>query len=291
VNGGQIYADLTVPIGDKIEIEGGVHAVSLQGGSLDVARLDPRIGIGFEPVAGQWLRAAYRRDTDFPVDFTLSPVTTLGLTPTLAPLQTGGQSESAIVRWDAEWTAHVFTSVEYLHQELDGLSLPIPQAIDTLDLAEGRVDRITGTTNVWIGGGFGVFATASQTDGKASDPTLRYSGDMPFLPDNFGRAGITWVSPARIKVTLAQTYVGERLGVRQSAIGPISGELDAFTTTDILVNWEPFDRRFAFDASIINLFDRDFDVAPAVVNANGAVVAPAVNGPGRTVLASMKVRF
>ena len=35
----------------------------------------------------------------------------------------------------------------------------------------------------------------------------------------FGRAGITWVSPSRIKVTLAQTYVGERLGVRQTIAG------------------------------------------------------------------------
>jgi hypothetical protein len=280
LNAGRFYADVTAPVGDRLQVEAGVQAVTMDGGAIDdVNRLDPRAGIAFEPVRGHWLRAAFRRDTEFPIDFTLSPVTTLGLLPALAPLSLGGSAETTILRWDAEWGAHFFTAVEYQHQKLDQLSLAIPQTIDTLDLAEGRIDRITATANLWIGGGFGLFATGAIADSSASDATLGYNGEMPFLPETFGRAGITWVSPSRIKVTLAQTFVGERLGVRQTLAGFVSSELNAYSTTDIAFNWEPFDRRIAFDASVLNVFDRSY------------LVAPGAEAPGRTVLGSMKVRF
>lgn len=272
----RVYADLQTPIGERFQVEAGAYGSFLEGDNGGSGRFDPRIGVAFTPAEGQWLRAAFRRDTDFPVDFTLSPVATLGLLPNLAPLQTGGHVDTSMARWDAEWGKRLFTSIEYQHQELDGVSISIPQTLDSVTLDQARIDRVTANANVWIGNGFGFFATAAWTRGTGQNEALRYDGDIPFLPEHFGRAGLTWVSPEHIKITVAQTYVGERLGMHHYFP---SETLDAYTTTDLIMSWEPFERRLAFDASLLNVFDRDFDIAPGT---------PA---PGRTVLGSMKVRF
>jgi outer membrane receptor protein involved in Fe transport len=67
--------------------------------------------------------------------------------------------------------------------------------------------------------------------------------------------------------------------VRQTLLGYVQATLKPYSTTDLTVSWEPFDRRFLVEAALLNAFDRDYDVAPGT------------DGPGRTVLGSLKVRF
>jgi hypothetical protein len=279
LTGGRIYADLTVPIGKSLQVEGGAHGVVLDGGGIEVSRVDPRIGIAFTPMPGQWLRAAYRRDGESPIAFTLSPVATVGLLPGLVPLDTQGSVRSTILRWESEWGAHLFTTVEYQHQAIDGMSIPVPQTLDSFDLVEGRIDRVTATANVWIGGGFGLFATGAYASSEGRDAALGYDGDLPYLPDRFARVGLTWVSPAHVKVSLAQNFVGGRVGVRQTLFGFAAQDLPSYTTTDLTLSWEPFERRLAVEAALLNAFDTSYDVGPEA------------EGPGRTVLGSVKVRF
>ena len=141
---------------------------------------------------------------------TLSPVGVLGLQSNQLPLALDGYSDTFIARWDAEWNSHVFTSVDYQHQDLTNLSIPNPGLIDTIPLTDGSLDRVSATANVWLEHGFGAFGTIAHLDSQNETPG--FDGPLPFVPEIAGRVGLTWVNPANLKVTLAATYVGERDG-------------------------------------------------------------------------------
>ena len=93
-----------------------------------------------------------------------SPVTTVGLVPNVLPVSLGGRTDTLALRWDAEWSPHVFTAVEYQRQRVDNLELPVADTFDTLAMDKARVDRVSATANVWLGGGFGLFGTVGMAD-------------------------------------------------------------------------------------------------------------------------------
>ena len=270
---GRVYADAVYEISPDIKAEGALFA-TLLGGSLDVQRLEPRLGLAWAPWEDHWLRAGYLRETSAASSTTLSPIGVAGLQSNQVSLDIGGYSDTFAARWDAEWTDRFFTSVDYQHQELNDLAIRIPGSILTVSLAEGRIDRVSGTANVWLGNGFGAFATAAFTDSENEDPaSLGFGGDLPFVPEISGRVGLTYVNPVNVKVTLAGTYVGPRAGDESGT------ELDGYWTADAFLTWEPFDKRFEFEVAAYNLFDEKFEVATALP------------GWGRSFVGSLKVRF
>ena len=187
------------------------------------------------------------------------------------PLGLDGYSDTFIARWDAEWTSHLFTSVDYQHQDLTNISIPFPGLISTIDLTDARVDRVSATANVWLEHGLGAFGTIAWS--KSENETPGFGGPVPFIPELAGRVGVTWVNEANIKVTLAGTYVGER-------DGDLAGtDLDDFWTADAFLTWEPFDKRFELQLAGYNLFDQEFELAPGVP------------GWGRSFAGSLKIRF
>ena len=71
----------------------------------------------------------------------------------------------------------------------------------------------------------------------------------------------------------SRNYVGERQG-------DLAGTtLDEYWTADAFLVWEPFDKRFELELAGYNLFDEEFELAPAVP------------GWGRAFTGSLKVRF
>ncbi len=130
---------------------------------------------------------------------------------------------------------------------------------------------MSGTANVWLGRGLGVFGTVAWLDSENETPG--FDGPIPFLPEMTGRVGVSWVNPANLKVTLAATYVGERRG------DLFDTTLADYWTADAFLTWEPFDKRFELDLAAYNIFDEEFDVAPSVP------------GWGRSFIGSLKVRF
>jgi outer membrane receptor protein involved in Fe transport len=97
--------------------------------------------------------------------------------------------------------------------------------------------------------------------------------DVPYVPGRFARAGLTFVHPSRLAVTVAQSYFAD-------LTGDLNGQaLGDYWTTDASVTWETPDRRLLFGLTLLNLFDTDYELAPNVP------------GPGRTVAGSLKVRF
>jgi outer membrane receptor protein involved in Fe transport len=96
---------------------------------------------------------------------------------------------------------------------------------------------------------------------------------VPYIPERFARAGVTFVHPSRLRFTLTQNFIGERSGSR------FNDRLDSYWTTDAAVTWETPDRHLQFGLTALNLFDQEYDFGFDV---------PA---PGRTVAATVKARF
>ncbi|MET0575788.1 MAG: FecR domain-containing protein [Mesorhizobium sp.] len=271
---GRAYFDALYEVNASLRIEGGLFGTYLKGGSLDVSRLEPRVGVAWAPTEGHWMRAGFLRETSAVNALTLAPIGVLGMQSNQTQLDVGGYSDTFATRWDAQWTDRFFTTVDYQHQDLHDLAIAVPTSLSTIDFSDGRIDRVSATANVWLGNGFGAFATAAYADSENQDPaSAGFGSALPFVPEISGRVGVTWVNPANLKVTLAATYIGERESQTPGA------ELDGYWTADAFLTWEPFDKRFELELAAYNLFDEEFQV--------GADTP----GWGQTFIGSFKVRF
>lgn len=268
---GRAYIDALYEITPDLKVEAAAFGTRLDGDGISIDRFEPKLGVAWAPADGHWLRAGFMRESAGFGTPTLSPVGVVGLQSVQVPLALNGYSDTFIARWDAEWSSHFFTSVDYQHQDLSNISIVNPGLIDTLDLTDASVDRVSATANVWLGHGLGAFGTLAWADSQNQTPGA--DGSVPFIPELAGRVGFTWVNEANVKITVAGTYVGERQGDLTGS------ELADFWTGDAFLTWEPFDKRFELQLAGYNLFDQDFDLAPGVP------------GWGRSFAGSLKIRF
>jgi tetratricopeptide (TPR) repeat protein len=265
------YVDALYEATPQLTLEAGIFGTYL-GGVLDVKRAEPRFGASWTPAEGHLLRMAFMRETSLITNTTLAPVGVLGLQSNQISLDAGGRTDTLAARWDAEWTDRFFTSLDYQHQDVTDLSIVAPAAVSTVDLSEGRIDRAAATANYWIGGGFGASATIAYADSESLDSSFGIGRDLPFVPELSGRLALNYVNPANLKVTIAATYIGDR-------VGRAGDPLDDYWTADAFLTWEPFDKRFALELAGYNLFDTEF------------LVDNDVAGWGQTFTGSFKVRF
>lgn len=271
---GRAYFDAVYEATPELRFEAALFATHLSGDGGSLTRLDPRFAAAWTPVEGHWLRAGFLRETSAANSTTLAPIGVLGLQSNQVPLGIGGYSDTFALRWDAEWNDRFFTTLDYQHQDLTGLSIPVPASLDTIDVASGRIDRASATANAWLGGGFGAFGTLVWTDSRNRDATSPgFGGPLPYIPELAGRVGLTWVNPANVKVTAAATYIGPRSG------NVFGDRLDGYWTADAMLTWEPFEKRLELELAAYNIFDQRFSVAHETA------------GWGRTLVGSLKVRF
>ena len=271
---GRGWVDLIWDVAPGLKAEGGLFGTMIDGG-VTTRQLEPRLGFSWSPIDGQWLSVGYIGQTSAINETTLSPVGVVGLQPNQVPLDVGGTADTFAARWNAEWSGRFFTAIDYQHQDLSGLAIGIPGALDTIFLSGGTVDRLAATADLRFGGGFGAFATVARDWSQNRDPASPgFGGPLPFVPDVTGRVGLTWVNAAaNLKATLAGTYVGARAGTEAGDM------LGGYWTADAFLTWEPFDKRFAVELAGYNLLDQRFDVGPST--------------PGwrRTFTGSIKARF
>jgi predicted Zn-dependent protease len=283
----RIYADATWDVSRDFKLEAGLFASKSKIDRDDHSDLGPRAGVAWQPVEGHWLRAAYRQDAYFSTAYSLSPVTTAGLTPNELPLDFGGRTKSLIGRWDAEWSPHLFTALEYQRQRVRSLSIDVPETLQNASIGKAEINRFSATANAWLTHGFGAFATYARTDSKSlgdyNDGGFTYAvnrGDpLPFLAKNFARIGLTFVHPSMVKVTVAQNFIGKRTDT-------VFGEHDGYRTTDVSATWESFDKHLLLSAEALNVFDKNFTLLRRL-----GPTTPAIKGDGRTLTASMRLRF
>lgn len=267
------YFDTTLDLTSQLKIEAGLFPTWFDDDAID-DRLNPRVGAAFAPFDGQWLRAYYREDTQLPSNYTLAPLSTVGLQPLDLPIVIGGVTRTTGAQWDAEWSDRFFTSLGYQHQEFDGLSLDIPKLLGaSFDLSAGTIDRFSASGNVWIGGGLAAFGTFVWNESEDETPVTGTGDAVPLIPQYQAQVGLTYVSPWRFKVTLAQSFVGERVG------NPLDYVLEPYTTTDMALNWKSDAGNLEVDLKLLNIFDNDFELVNYVP------------GPGRSIIGRLKARF
>ncbi len=269
----RIYSDALWEIDRSLQFQGGLFYNWVEGGD-DYDRIDPRIGIAWAPVDNHWLRAYYREDTSLDSNYTLSPISTVGLAPLDLPLITTGHSKTLALRWDAEWSERFFTAAEYQNQRLDGLSLRVPDVLYTrFGASEGNIDRINLSANYWIGGGFGAYGSFTLMDSKNTSPDVPEDIGLPMVPEQMAQVGLTYVDPNRWTATIGQTFIGKRAGMDNGL------KLDPFSLTNIGLSWKSPDGHLETSLQLLNVFDTDFQVAYGVA------------APGRTLLGSIRARF
>ncbi|WP_274630319.1 tetratricopeptide repeat protein [Arvimicrobium flavum] len=273
LNVGRAYADAVYEFTPTLKAEAGVFTTYIQGSGFDELDFEPRLGLAWTPAEGHWLRAGYMRE-GWPINaVSFAPVGIVGLQSNQMPLDIGGYTDTFAARWEAQWTDHVFTSIDYQHQQGHDLSIPVPLSLQEVSLSDGRIDRVSATVNVWLTHGFGAFGTFAYADSENRDPaSIGFGGPLPFVPETLGRIGVTWVNDHNIKATLAATYVGNR-------VDDTSVPLDSYWTADAFLTWEPFDKRFELEIAAYNLFDEYFEVDAGIP------------GWGRTFTGSLKIRF
>lgn len=264
----RLYGDALWTVNDQLSFEAGLHAVEIEDQD-DCGCLDPRIGIAWAPATNHWLRASYREDTKSVSNYTLSPISTLGLSPLESPLYLGGSTKTTGLRWDAEWSDRFFTSVDAQHQEIEGLAIGIPALLETFDAYAGTIDRVTASANYWVGNGIGAFASFTRT--VSEDAAGDYG--LPLIPEHVAQAGFTLVHPSRLRLTVAQTFIGPRVGAQNGV------EIDSYRTTDASVRWTSESGHLEAGLQLLNAFDERFERALDVP------------GPGRTVIATLRSRF
>lgn len=274
------YADATWEVNNDLQLQAGLYQSWFDTIGDKSDYLDPRLGVAWSPLDGHWLRAYYREETQLPSDYTLSPISTVGLFPLSLPLSYESQSRTAALRWDAEWNERFFTSVEYQQRTFDGLSLDIPGLLGSFDISNGRINRTTFAANYWIGGGLGAFGSISLNESEDTTPGLG-GYEVPMVPEYVGQIGLTYVHPSRTTFKAAQTFVGERVGGLAFDAGdaPFVVELPSYSTTDASIGWKSPSGHLELNLQLLNAFDKEYDMVFGVP------------GPGRTFHASVKARF
>jgi Flp pilus assembly protein TadD len=283
---GRAYVDVLHDIGPNLKAEYALFGTYIGSDTGDdVRRIEPRAGIAWSPLEGQWLRAAYMRQSyDFGAP-TLAPIGMVGIQPNQFGLNFDGYADTLAFRWDAQWTDSLFTAIDYQHQELHDLSIAYPGTApifalpffpllpSSVDLSEGRIDRLGVTTNIALGSGFGLSASFAHTNSENRDPSSFSFGDnLPFVPERSAQVALTWVNEANIRATIAGNYTGKR-DTGQKYL------LDGYWTLDADLSWESPDKRVQLDLAAYNLLDEEFELTPLLP------------GWGRAFKGSLTVRF
>ncbi len=279
---GRTYIDATYDFSKNLQTQAGLYLNWFdEDPDSEWGRADPRFGVAWAPVQDHWLRAYFRQDTQLGSSYTLSPISTVGLTPLELPLFLGGQTQTAAVRWDAEWNERFFTAVEYQHQRFAGLTLDVPDLMGSYDTSSGNLDRLHLSANYWVGGGLGLFGAFTWNQSRDTTSFLGFDEDVPLVPDYVGRIGLTYVHPSRIQTTVAQTFVGSRVGAQSfSDSGDrLVFDLEPYSTTDAAVTWKSPSGELELGLLAQNIFNADIEMAYGI---------PA---PGRTLLATVTARF
>jgi tetratricopeptide (TPR) repeat protein len=255
---GRAYLDALHDLAPGWKAEYGVTASMSGAGEDGARRLDPRLGLAWEPVDGQWLRVGYLGESFEFTTPSLAPTGVVGLQSAQVPIDSNGGVDTLAARWDAEWTPNVFSSVEYQHQEIEDFYSLVPSQNFGISVSEGSSDRLSATGNLALGGGLGLSATAVRTWSENQDPLSPNEGDrMPFMPSWAGQVAATWVNENNLRLTVAGNYLGKR-------IDGAGVKLDDVWTLDAGLTWEPFGKRYSLDFSAYNILDADFEISDGV---------------------------
>lgn len=289
------YVDGTWRVRPDLSVQIGAYVRHLDDGvSAERTQFDPRLGLAWRPSAGQWLRLAAQRELILPLSNTLAPVTLAGVVPTddyaRLPAQipsgashyaTGTSTEDFTVRWDAEWSNHLFTFFSGEQQKIRGYIQGIPWTGDlggdvgsTIQLDSVRVRQLLAGVNLWIRGGVGVYARYAHNWSRILGSGAEAGKHVPLVPTNTLDLGVSYVHPSQVRFGAGVRYLGKRWADTGNNI-----RLDGTWLTDLSVNWQPMQRHWSLTAAVVDAFNSKPEVAAEI------------RVPGRTYLLSAEYRF
>lgn len=224
----------------------GSATVGLSGGDEEVWA-GGRFGLASTASPALTLRGALVADERAGMQ-TLAPVTVVGLAPMRGDLGPDGSATGAILRADLDVGERLHLGLEHQSLRLEGLSYETGAAFGGFDVARATVHATELRSDLWLGGGFGAYASATHAEGEI-DRGPGAGGPLPEAPEWTLRGGLAWVHPAQVRTSVEGVWTSERFG------DPNGGRLSPVFTLDAGLSWEPFDKRLALGVEVRNLTD------------------------------------
>ncbi|HJV82365.1 TonB-dependent receptor domain-containing protein [Noviherbaspirillum sp.] len=254
-NFGQVYASARWPISSRLLLDAGLKLQHTDDGTRNGNRTHPHVGIAWTVAENHWLRAAYQRQSGLPMVGSLGPMTTVGLGVADAYVANGGVSTSRQLQWDSEWNERLMSFVRVGEQDVDGFAMPSANPWDVLLARGATVRSVAAGANLWLGERWGLAATWRQVHSVNHD-AANAGKSLPLMPERTFNFGATWVHPAQIRFSLAQSYTGPT----QADLANTT-KLAGYWITNASINWQPAPKHWSWTLSVSNLFDRRYRVA------------------------------
>jgi tetratricopeptide (TPR) repeat protein len=254
--------------------------------SLNDVRWNPRVGVVFKP-GKLVVRAAWQEWTQPASVSTLAPVATAGIELDDRLVSSGGYAKRGVmqVHYEPDDVTAIGGFVDYekvRNLGESGFRIPTPQIefvdllrnaqtanVTALDLAEGTIDFDAGrTTSVGITVNRILTPTVSvaakyvrarnQADIYFKDDAGHLAvvngiAKIPFVPNDFFSAGMTWVSPQHVYFSAQAVYRSKRYIDRDNTE---AAALRADWNGQIVAFWETPDKRWIFGAGALNVGGR-----------------------------------
>lgn len=246
------------------------------GGQSSETKWNPRVGLAYTP--GRFgVRGAWQRWTQPVATATLAPVATAGIPLDDRLVAAGGKAEKSSLRgfWEFGPRSHVtlaYDNVKVRNLGQLGFRIPVPQIQfvdllrneqlvnvnnsdlleDTPEFDEGRLETAAIAGNFMLSPEWAITARYAHSRNRATLFVRDDAGNLvsstddariPFVPQNLGTLGFTWVSPWRVYLSAQAVYRSERFADRDNSV-----LYPADTTGTFAIFWETADKRFILGA-------------------------------------------
>jgi hypothetical protein len=271
----QAYAQARWKLTSELWLEGGAFYRDISLADNHKRQIDPRLGLGWRITPQHWLRVTSQSALVDPLrtQDTLAPVATLGAVVPDAFFAASATLPATWyhqLRWDAEWSARVYTFVQIDRQDVEDFALGFaPESRFTIfgNLADGRLDTVSVGTNVWLAESIGLSASYRRlwSENRSPDATRGY--DLPLIPEQEVHTGLVWVHPRHITVGITGDYSGRRAAdIFNTRV--LAGDW----TAGAFANWQPLARHVSLSVTATNLFNADEVFAAGLPAAGTSVV-------------------
>ncbi|OGW62495.1 MAG: hypothetical protein A2V83_11725 [Nitrospirae bacterium RBG_16_64_22] len=183
----------------------------------------------------------------------LAPQEAGGLVVDETFLVVGSKVTDLQARWEGEIGTRSFLTAWAEHQRVGGGTSAGIYAPEHATLT-----AIGGAINTLLTDRISLTARYVNRDSENRTNGSNKGKEMPLVPEHEARLGLVWADPMKVKVGLYGNYLGKRYWEDTNAT-----RLAAVTTADLSATWEPFDKRVGMTLALLNLFDKEYDIAPA----------------------------
>ena len=214
--------------------------------------LGARAAIGWSFAPGQWLRAGVFDETAFGAT-SLMPVSTVGLVPLRLPSESTAAARGWVLRWDGDFGRRLHLGAEHQELRFENVTYETAEPLFSLGVPEARLSATSLRADYWVGGGVGLFGSATRAESEMEGTAIWDDGPLPETPEWTLRVGAGWLHPSQLRASVEAVWTSGRFS------GDPDERLDPVLTVDAGLSWEPLDKRLALRVDAVNLFDAEVE--------------------------------